>query len=328
MAQTKPQMTRLQFIDRKIQEGGYPNCTTLAREWEISRKTIQRDIEYMRYQLDAPITYSSKHRGYYYTEANFKLPAINMKESDLFAIYLAEELLNEYAGTPLYKQLSSILNKIKENLPDITLTEAPPDKAGFTVFCRPSTMVNPAIWEQMFNCLRSGRTLEMEYTVPGQPTTRRLFEPYHTVRYDGDWYVTGHCHERKAIRTFSLSRISQVTPQDDFFTIPQSFDFKTITASRFGLHWGDEVHDIKIWFSKAIAPYIEERQWHPSQNIATQPDGAIIFSIEIDHTLELKRWILSWGKEARVLEPVHFREELEREIQAMSQAADPKMKRA
>ena len=59
----------------------------------MDRKTIQRDLDYMRYQLDAPIEYSAKHRGYYYTEPNYQLPAISVKESDLFAIYLAEKLL-------------------------------------------------------------------------------------------------------------------------------------------------------------------------------------------------------------------------------------------
>ena len=93
MAKYKPQHSRLLFIDRKLNEGRYPNCRTLAEEWEVSRKTIQRDLDYMRYQLDAPIEYSSNKRGYYYTEQNFKLPAISIKESDLFAIYLAEKVL-------------------------------------------------------------------------------------------------------------------------------------------------------------------------------------------------------------------------------------------
>jgi len=89
MSKYKPQHSRLLFIDRKIGEGRYPNCGTLAEEWEVSNKTIMRDLDYMRYQLEAPLEYSAKHRGYYYTEENFKLPAISIKESDLFAIYLA-----------------------------------------------------------------------------------------------------------------------------------------------------------------------------------------------------------------------------------------------
>ena len=68
MAKYKPQHSRLLFIDRKIREGRHPNCSSMAEEWEVSRKTIQRDLDYMRYQLDAPLEYSAKHRGYFYTE--------------------------------------------------------------------------------------------------------------------------------------------------------------------------------------------------------------------------------------------------------------------
>ncbi len=45
MAKYKPQHSRLLFIDRKISEGRYPNCSSLAEEWEVSSKTIQPNIE-------------------------------------------------------------------------------------------------------------------------------------------------------------------------------------------------------------------------------------------------------------------------------------------
>ena len=68
MAKYKPQHARLLFIDKIIREKRYPNCSSLAEEWETSSKTIQRDLDYMRYELDAPLVYSAKERGFYYTE--------------------------------------------------------------------------------------------------------------------------------------------------------------------------------------------------------------------------------------------------------------------
>jgi len=53
-AKFKPQFRRLLFIDRTIRDGRYPSAATLAREWEVSAKTIQRDIEYLKWELDAP----------------------------------------------------------------------------------------------------------------------------------------------------------------------------------------------------------------------------------------------------------------------------------
>ncbi len=73
MSKYKPQHNRLLFIDRKIGEGRYPICASLAEEWEVSRKTIQRDLDYnMRCQLEAPLEYAARQRGYYYTEEKFQ----------------------------------------------------------------------------------------------------------------------------------------------------------------------------------------------------------------------------------------------------------------
>ncbi len=47
MKKFKPQYARILFIDKKLREGGYPNCVTIAREYETSSRTIQRDIGYM-----------------------------------------------------------------------------------------------------------------------------------------------------------------------------------------------------------------------------------------------------------------------------------------
>jgi len=314
MSKYKPQHNRLLFIDRKISEGQYPNCTQLGEEWEVSAKTIQRDLDYMRYQLDAPIEYSAKKRGYFYTEANFNLPAISIKESDLFAIYLAEELLEQYKGSPLYDRLSSVYKKIEDSLPAKTAPDTELPHSRFTVFSPPSTRIQPNIWDTIFASVRIKDQLEIVYQSPGQAPSKRLFDPYHALRYDGDWYVTGQCHQRNAIRTFSLSRIQHATPTGQTFSIPKTFDFKKITGSRFGVHWGGDEQLVKIQFSSKTAPYIEERDWHPSQKITTNPDGTIHLLLAVNHTLELKRWILSWGRDARVIEPKKLRDEIRDEI--------------
>ena len=123
---------------REIAKGRYPNCSQLAGDYEVSVKTIQRDLDYMRYRLDAPIGYSAKHRGYWYTEPNYQLPAISIKESDLFAIYLAEKLLTQYEGTPLYDSLRSVFRKIEESLPARTTVDLGKDHTRFTVFPLPT----------------------------------------------------------------------------------------------------------------------------------------------------------------------------------------------
>ena len=119
MQKFKPQYRRLLFIDREIRENAFPNCTTIAAEWEVSAKTIQRDIEYLRDQLEAPIAYDALRHGYFYTEPNFALPAISISESDLFSVCVAQTVLSQFRNTPLFRKLSSVFEKIRDALPDL-----------------------------------------------------------------------------------------------------------------------------------------------------------------------------------------------------------------
>jgi len=306
MAKYKPQHSRLLFIDRTIKEGRYPNCSSLAEEYEVSRKTIQRDIEYMRYQLDAPIEYIARHRGYIYTEEQFQLPAMNIRESDLFGVYLAEKLLVQYEGTPIYDSLCSVFEKIEQSLPSKTTTDPAGDQSKFTVFPPFSTTIDPVVWEAMIACLRSSEQVKIEYKTPGKNPVTRTFNPYHGIRFEGDWYVVGHCYLRKEIRTFSLSRIITAKKTGEQFQTPSDFDFHNLSGSHFGVHWSDGDVDVKIRFCKRVADYVRERTWHPTQVLADCNNGDVILSMTVNHLLELKRWVLSWGEDAKVLEPESF----------------------
>ena len=318
MAKYKPQHSRLLFIDREIGKGNYPNCSKLARDYEVSAKTIQRDIDYMRYQLDAPIEYSGQHRGYYYTEANYKLPAISIKESDLFAIYLAEKLLAQYEGTPIYDNLFSVFRKIEDSLPERTMIDMGKDNARFTVFPPSNTLIRPGIWEEVADAIRLSNRIRVLYRTTGNEPATREIDPYHGVRFEGDWYVVAYCHMRNDIRTFSLARMESVDVLSESFQIPEDFDFTRLTGSNFGLHWSDNEYRVKVLFDKKAAGYIRERCWHPTQQIGENLDGSLTLSLTVNHLLELKRWILSWGSMAKALEPPELVADLERTIREMA----------
>ena len=92
MQRTKCQFNRLVELDRHIRAGNYPNCLTFSVKWEVAQKTIQRDIEYLRDGLGAPIDYDRDRKGYYYTDTNWFLPALSVTEGDLFYLLLASKV--------------------------------------------------------------------------------------------------------------------------------------------------------------------------------------------------------------------------------------------
>lgn len=277
---------------------------------------MQRDIDYLRYQLDAPIEYSARQRGYYYTEERFQLPAMDIRESDLFGVYLAEKLLVQYEGTPVYESLCSLFGKIEQSLPDKVSTSPAAEQAKFTVIPPSSTSINPAIWETVIGALRLSQQVAIRYRTPGKEPVTRELDPYHAVRFEGEWYIVGYCHLRGEIRTFGLSRILSAEKTGREFAIPPDFDFQKYSGNHFGVHWSDGETTVKVLFRQRVADYILERNWHPSQEVERCANGELILSLKVNHLLELKRWILSWGADAKVLKPESFVEEVRATLNA------------
>ena len=316
MEKFKPQHSRLLFIDKKIRDRAFPNCASLAKEWEVSGKTIQRDLDYMRDMLDAPMAYDAQKRGYYYTEESFHLPAIALNDSDLFAVFLAGKVLKQYENTPIYARLTSLFAKIAESLPDRITIDPAQLNDRFSFFSSPYSMIAPQVWETVFTGLRSFRSLQISYAKPGaDEITPRTIDPYHVVSFQGEWYAIAFCHSRRDIRTFALSRIQQAQLTDHVFAVPADFDFQRTTRDRFGVQWSNRKYAVKIWFSPLAAPYIQERQWQEGQEIFENSDASIVMSFTASHLLELKRWVLSWGGMARVLAPPELADDIQKELE-------------
>ncbi len=105
-------------IHQHLQKGTYPNCSTLAEKLEVSVKTVQRDIEYMRDQYQLPLAYDSAKRGYFYTEEVAAFPTVQITEGELLALLVAGKALEQYRGTHYEKQLRSTFDKLAAGLTD------------------------------------------------------------------------------------------------------------------------------------------------------------------------------------------------------------------
>jgi predicted DNA-binding transcriptional regulator YafY len=71
-----------------------------------------------------------------------------------------------------------------------------------------------------------------------------------------------------------------------------------------------------------VARYVKESQWHVSQQLTDQQDGSLIATFRLDNTEEIKRWILSFGKHATVLQPEEVRSEMRTELRQLLAAYD------
>ena len=321
MAKDKTQLLRLLFIDRKIREGMksgiMANCSSMATEYEVSAKSILRDIDYLRNQRDAPIAYDAKSRGYYYTEGNYALPAISLNESDLFAICIAEKALRLHEDTPIYCKLQRVFRKIEESLPDKVSIHPDWVEDKLSVIPERQTRLEPEVWETVSAGLGNNWTLAITYRKPGgQESTERLVDPYHLVSYQGEWYLIGYCHRRGVILTFAMSRIHAVALLEKRFVVPEDFDHTRYSGAQFGIFSGEREVLVKIWFARGHAPYVLEREWHPRQTVVAEKDGSVVLGFPARHLYEVRRWVLSWGSGVKALAPKELVDSVQQELAA------------
>ncbi|MGV1097935.1 helix-turn-helix transcriptional regulator [Thiovibrio sp. JS02] len=322
MAKDKNQLLRLLFIDRKIREGmrsgRLANCSSMAAEYEVSAKSILRDIDYLRNQRDAPIGYDGARRGYLYTEENYSLPAISLNESDLFALCIAEKALQMHEGTPVYRKLQNVFKKIEGSLPEKVSIHPVWVESKLSVLADGQTRLDPEVWEAVATGLHRNKSLLFFYRKPGSAhCTERTVDPYHLARYQGEWYLIGYCHLRRKILTFAMSRVEKIALSGESFTVPTGFDHTRYVGSQFGIFGGEgELSVVRLRFAREHAPYVLEREWHPEQTIARNSDGSVELAFPARHLLEVKRWILSWGRGVRVLAPEALADAVRTELAA------------
>ncbi|MBU1710178.1 MAG: WYL domain-containing protein [Proteobacteria bacterium] len=332
MPKDKTQLLRHIFIDQKIRQGmksgRLANCTSMAEEYEVSRKSILRDMDYLKNQRDAPIEYDPQKRGYYYTEENYALPAISINESDLFALLIAEKALKQHENTPIYGNLVSVFKKIEKALPDKIIVDPTWIDSRFTVIGERSTRIDPQIWETISKALQKNLALSISYHKPGgDAPSKRKVNPYQVVSFQGEWYLVGHCGLRNKTLTFAVSRITQADLLPEEFTIPDDFDSTQYSAKRFGIFSGEQTQQVKIRFNPETAIYIKEREWHKEQTMEEYDDGSLVLGFETDHLFEVKRWVLSWGRGALVLAPDQLVVDIRDEVNCLAKtysASQPK----
>ncbi len=80
---TRPALQRILAIDIAVRRLKWPNARTLARELKVTRRTIQRDIEFMRDRLHAPLEFDIVHNGYFYTDPSYRLCYFPVTEGEL-----------------------------------------------------------------------------------------------------------------------------------------------------------------------------------------------------------------------------------------------------
>jgi predicted DNA-binding transcriptional regulator YafY len=176
----------------------------------------------------------------------------------------------------------------------------------------------------MAKAIQNEEVVEFEYKkLDAKTYENRTVEPWHLACVSGQWYLLGFDQMRAARRIFVLSRMRAVCSAKNEFSAPRpgDADIRKLFQNSFQI-WQTEdakLQKIVLCFSGRAAQLVRERHWHLSQRIQELADGTLELRMTLNALEEMVPWILSWGKECRVLSPP----ELQRKVESLAMIPRP-----
>ena len=308
----------MQRIHGHLCEGDFPNCSSLAREIEVSTKTIGRDIEYMRSQLDLPIEWDAAENGYFYAEAVEAFPTVQISEAELFSLLVAQKAVQAYRNTPFEKPLANAFRKISEGLRDKVFIALDQMDASISFKAVGWSNADLEVFQLVARAVATEQELEFDYKgFTDRRHRKRRIQPWHLCCVDNQWYVIGHDHLRDAKRTFLLVRMRKVALTGEAFVRPRDFDVKEHLRDSFGVFAGVDLRTVRVEFRGQAARLVQEKTWHPTQRIKDLGGGRIEFSAKLGDLHEIERWILGWGAQAKVLSPAKLKNRIRKQAEGI-----------
>ena len=324
------------MIRQGTASGRYPNANDFSRELEVSRQTVVRDLDFLRDEEGAPIEYVNDSWGYRLMDPGWQLSPVTLSTEEVFAFSVGKKVFEAFEGTPLDMGMRSVLRKIGESLQGNVTIDLESLTDDMTVLREDHVIQDRGIWAAVARCVDKREWMRIEYQRFDGEVKRYTIAPYHMIFYHGNWYAVG---KREALSepgeptppsghpskggdqlvTFAVSRIREIEGAGEYFEIPESFDPKEHVRQAFGIVRGDKPFRVKLLFSKKIATYIREREWHPTQKMVDRRDGSLELSFETAGWKELVRWILSWQPDVKVISPKRLRDRIrEKMVQGLA----------
>lgn len=282
----------------------YPGLTAaqLSERCGVSQRQCFRDLRTLQ---DAGVPLYND-RGYRLIEGSV------LKE----VTFTLEEALALVYGLKLIEQQKELIrtpDKLKEKL--LYLLPKSLSNQIESIDQRVEIAVAPAvdytgkqkIFRELNKSIKTNSLLQMEYySFSRDELTSRTVAPYQLVFKDGFWYLVAFCDLRQEVRLFRVDRINQLTVSKQKFSPPSDFDFKKYMGAAWQMERGQEF-TFKLRFFGESVRFVKETIFHSSQKIMEEPDGSLIFTARASGQRSVIRWILSFGDEVEVLEPVELR---------------------
>ncbi len=273
----------------------------LAERFEVSRRTINRDIEDLC-KAGIPIQTSQGTGGGISIMEGYRLDRTILTSKDMQMILAGLRSLDSVSGSSYYCQL---MEKIRTGSSEF-------------ISGRDSILIDLSSWygdsltpkiETIQDAIESRRLVRFQYYAPSGESERKV-EPYFLVFRWSSWYLWGWCKDRKDFRMFKLNRMDRIQKTDE------SFECRNIAMP--------DLSNEKIFPGgiKVKVLFEPDQKWRLIEEFGPKcfteyDDGRLLFTGDYTDLGNLITWLMTFGDKAEVIEPREAREAISQKVKRM-----------
>ena len=311
---------RVNCLLRLVKENRYPNHTMMIREmkkldvagtYNISRKTIQRDVAYLKEALHAPIEYDPVNRGYYLTNPYWEgyIPFLEEHEIDaaIIGAHLAETILPpSRLQEDIRKGTDALWSRNNGTADDFMVLSALVSNGS-------CAKVDPEIFQTVFEAWREQCDLHIKYApISKNQICEMKLEPHVLTLFDNVWYIRSKVWQVGEIKvaspefkTLALHRIKGAMKLAGHFELDRKEVEKVNRGELYDL---PKVSGVKLKLSGKAARYGQE--YLPVDSIEKGDDDSIILTLNEVEEFRIVHFIMTSMGDAIVLSPPELQQRI------------------
>jgi proteasome accessory factor B len=300
-------MTRILALLNAHPDGMKP--AEIARRVDSSVRTVYRDLRSIEGELGMPLWSEGGRWG---IEADAFLPPLKLTRSEAKAVVLSARLMIRYADK-YDPDLASAFEKLAAVLP--AALRAHVDRTLDDLSRRPTDETFSRHVRLLTQAWAERRVVTLEYApapyAPEAAPRAARVRPYliEPSLQTHALYLIGWDETRNGMRTFKIERIRDVALTPETFDPPDA-EIDGMFERAWDIIADQEPIEVVLRFAARVASRVGEARWHPSERVAEESDGSLLWRATVAGPIEIRLWILSWGDDVDVLEPAALRDDV------------------
>lgn len=195
MGATKYNILRIKRLLAMLKENRYPNYPRFLAEmkrqdiagaYNLSARTLQRDVVFLKSEYRAPIEYDFERRGYYLTDPDWSVDIPLLEDSEMRAAVLGARLAENLMPAPVKQEMRSAVDTL------LAVNDKGMDEKAVLlslVALGSRAAVKPGVFRVIFDAWQKHRCVKVSYSPVTEVESERLIEPHALAFYEGNWYV-------------------------------------------------------------------------------------------------------------------------------------------